>query len=93
MFIKILNRTLEKYGTLDKVTIHKTFVEEVHTGKLTFGKADGALIMNEYRYTPESVPDPVVAKDAYYFPVIQYTNGQGDIVFPDDWKTKEFQAK
>jgi branched-chain amino acid transport system substrate-binding protein len=93
MFIKILNRTLEKYGTLDKVTIHKIFVEEVQTGKLTFSKADGALIMNEYRYNAETVPDPVVAKDGYYFPVIQYTNGKGDIVFPDDWKVKAFMAK
>jgi len=92
MFIKILNRTLEKYGTLDKVTIHKTFVEEVHTGKLSFGKADGALIMNEYRYTPESVPDPVVAKDGYYFPVIQYTEGVGKIVFPEDWAEAAFAA-
>jgi len=92
MFIKILNRTLEKYGKLDKVTIHKTFVEEVHTGKLTFGKADGALIMNEYRYTPESVPDPVVALDGYYFPVIQYTEGVGKIVFPEDWAEAEFAA-
>jgi branched-chain amino acid transport system substrate-binding protein len=75
------------------VTIHKTFVEEVQTGKLTFGKADGALIMNEYRYNADSVPDPVVAKDGYYFPVIQYTNGKGEIVFPDDWKVKNFQAK
>ena len=93
MFIKILNRTLEKYGKLDKETIHKVIVDEVQTGKLTFSKADGALIMNEYRYTADSVPDPVVAKDAYYFPVIQYTNGKGDIVFPDDWKVKDFQAK
>ena len=92
MFIKILNRTLEKYGKLDKVTIHKTFVEEVHTGKLTFGKADGALIMNEYRYTPESVPDPVVALDGYYFPVIQYTEGVGKIVFPEVWAEAEFAA-
>lgn len=92
MFIKILNRTLEKHGALDKVTIHKTFVEEVHTGKLTFGKADGALIMNEYRYTPESVPDPVVAKDGYYFPVIQYTEGVGKIVFPEDWAEAAFAA-
>lgn len=92
MFIKILNRTLEKYGRLDKVTIHKTFVEEVHTGKLTFGKADGALIMNEYRYTPESVPDPVVARDAYYFPVIQYTDGVGQIVYPEDWAEAKFVA-
>jgi branched-chain amino acid transport system substrate-binding protein len=93
MFIKILKRTLDKYGKLDKETIHKTIVEEVQTGKLTYGKADGALIMNEYRYTADSVPDPVVAKDGYYFPVIQYTNGKGDIVFPEDWKTKDFMAK
>lgn len=93
MFIKILKRTLEKYGKLDKDTIHKLIVEEVQTGKLTFGKADGALIMNEYRFGPESVPDPVVAKDGYYFPVIQYANGNGDIVFPDDWKVKDFQAQ
>ncbi len=93
MFIKLLNRTLEKYGKLNKETIHKIFREEVHTGKLTFGKADGALIMNEYRYTADTVPDPVVAKDGYYFPVIQYTNGKGDIVYPDDWKSKTFQAK
>jgi branched-chain amino acid transport system substrate-binding protein len=93
MFIKILKRTIEKYGKLDKETIHKCIVEEVQTGKLTYGKADGALIMNEYRYTSASVPDPVVAKDGYYFPVIQYTDGKGSIVFPDDWKEKDFQAQ
>lgn len=93
MFIKILKRTLEKYGELNKVNIHKIFVEEVQTGKLTYSKADGALIMNEYRYTPESVPDPVVGKDAYYFPVIQYAEGKGSIVFPEDWKHKDLKAK
>jgi len=93
MFIKILKRTLEKYGKLDKESIHKIFVEEVQTGKLTFSKADGALIMAEYRYDADSVPDPVVGKDAYYFPVIQYMNGQGAIVFPEDWKDKDFEIK
>ena len=92
MFIKILNRALIKYGTLDKESIHKTIVEEVQTGKLTYGKADGALIMNEYRYTPESLPDPVVAKDAYYFPVIQYKNGTGEIVYPENFAVKGFRA-
>ncbi len=93
MFIKILKRTLEKYGKLDKESIHKIFVEEVQTGKLTFSKADGALIMAEYRYDADSVPDPVVGKDAYYFPVIQYMNGKGAIVFPEDWKDKDFEIK
>lgn len=92
-FIKIARRALEKYGTLDKVSIHNTIVEEVNTGKLTFGAADGALIMNEYRYTAETMPDPVIARDAYYFPVIQYTKGEGAIVFPDDWQVKKFEPK
>lgn len=93
MFIKILKRTLEKYGEINKENIHKIFVEEVQTGKLTFSKADGALIMNEYRYDADSVPDPVVGKDAYYFPVIQYTDGKGAIVYPEDWKEKDFEPK
>jgi len=91
MFIKVLKRTLDKYGEINKVNIHKIFLEEVQTGKLTYSKADGALIMNEYRYTADSVPDPVVGKDAYYFPVIQYTNGKGEIVYPEDWKQKDFE--
>jgi branched-chain amino acid transport system substrate-binding protein len=68
-------------------------VDEVYTGKLTFGAADGALIMNEYKYASDTLPDPVIARDAYYFPVIQYKNGKGAIIFPDDWKTKEFEPK
>jgi branched-chain amino acid transport system substrate-binding protein len=93
MFIKILKRTLEKYGEITKENIHRIFVDEVQKGQLTFSKADGALIMNEYRYNADSVPDPVVGKDAYYFPVIQYTDGKGAIVYPDDWKEKDFEAK
>ena len=90
-FIKILNRTLEKYGKLDKETIHKVFVEEVNTGKLTFSKADGAIIMNEYRYTAETMPDPVVARDGYFFPVIQYKDGKGSIVYPPDWADRKLE--
>ena len=92
LFIKILKRTLEKYGKLDKETIHKVIVEEVNTGKLTYAKADGAIIMNEYRYSPETNPDPVVARDAYFFPVIQYKGGVGKIVYPADWAEAEFMA-
>ncbi len=92
LFVKILQRTLEKYGKLDKETIHKVMVDEVNTGKLTYSKADGAIIMNEYRYTGESMPDPIVARDAYFFPVIQYTGGVGKIVYPEDWAEAKFMA-
>jgi branched-chain amino acid transport system substrate-binding protein len=91
--IKLLHRTLEKEGKLDKESVHKVMIEEVNTGKLTFSKADGALIMNEYKYTADTMPDPVLGRDAYFFPVIQYKGGKGAIVYPDDWATKEFEAK
>lgn len=91
-FIKILQRANEKYGKLDKETIHKVMVEEVNTGKLTYSKADGAIIMNEYRYNMDTMPDPVVARDGYFFPVIQYKGGKGSIVYPEDWAEAEFVA-
>jgi branched-chain amino acid transport system substrate-binding protein len=93
MFIKILQRTNELHGVLDKKTIHKTMVEEVNTSKLTYGKKDGAIIMNEYRYTAETMPDMVVAPDAYFFPILQYQEGKGYMIFPDIWKERDFQQK
>ncbi|MGD9125534.1 MAG: hypothetical protein PVG60_10590, partial [Desulfarculaceae bacterium] len=91
--LKILKRTLERDGKLDKVSIHKTMVEEVNTGKLTYTEADGAIIMKEYKYTAATMPDPVLGPTNYFFPVIQYKGGKGQIVFPADWATKEFEAK
>jgi branched-chain amino acid transport system substrate-binding protein len=93
MFIKILNRAYDVHGKLDKETIHNIMVEEVNTGKLTYGKADGAIIMNEYKYTPETMPDMVVGPDAYFFPILQYKAGKGHIIFPEDWKQKDFELK
>lgn len=91
-FVKILERTLAKHGKLDKETIHKVIVEEVNTGQLTYSKADGAIIMNEYRYNMETMPDPVVGRDGYFFPVIQYKAGKGAIVYPEDWAEAKFMA-
>lgn len=92
-FIKLLQRTNELYGKLDKETIHKTMVDEMNTGKLTYGRKDGAIIMNEYKYIPETLPDPIVASDAYFFPILQYKDGQGYIIYPDAWKVKDFEMK
>jgi len=93
MFIKILQRTNELHKILDKETIHKTMVEEVNTGKLTYGKKDGAIIMNEYKYTAATMPDMVVAPDAYFFPILQYQQGKGYMIFPETWKEQDFQQK
>jgi branched-chain amino acid transport system substrate-binding protein len=40
----------------------------------------------------DTMPDPVVAKDAYFFPVIQYKGGVGKIVYPEDWAEAKFMA-
>jgi branched-chain amino acid transport system substrate-binding protein len=91
LLIKVLKRTLEKHNKLDKEVIHSVIKDELYTGKLTFTSEDGALIMNEFRYNDKTMPDPVIARDGYYFPVIQYMDGKGSIVFPDDWKSKNIE--
>lgn len=85
---KILERTQEKYGTVNSENITKILKDELMTGKLTY--KDG-VIMKEYKYTPETWPDPVVDKDHYIFPVIQYWNGKGNIVWPEDQKKADLQ--
>jgi branched-chain amino acid transport system substrate-binding protein len=48
--------------------------------------------MHEYKFTQDTIPDPVIGKGEYIFPVIQYSGGQGQIVFPPDVKTTDFKA-
>lgn len=85
MFIKVAKRTLEKTGALNAETIRKVVIDELITGKLTYTKADGAITVNRFQYTPESIPDPVVGPDDWYLPIIQYKAGKDKIVFPTDW--------
>lgn len=92
-FIKIARAALKEYGKLDRETIHKTMVNQVDTGKLTYGIKDGALIMKEYKYTSQSMPDPVVGPDEYFFPVIQYMNGKGSIIYPAEFKQRNLEVK
>jgi branched-chain amino acid transport system substrate-binding protein len=89
-FIKILNVTIEDSGELTRETIYKTAQDKVWTGKLTY--TDG-IIMSSYDYSEDTIPDPVVGKGHYIFPVLQYSGGVGNIVWPDEWKTTTLQAK
>jgi branched-chain amino acid transport system substrate-binding protein len=87
--LKILQRTLAKYGSLSSDNIYKVARDELWTGQLTY--TDG-IIMNEYKFTSDSIPDPVIGKGEYIFPVIQYKGGTGQIVFPPDVKQTNFTA-
>lgn len=89
-FIKIAERALEKHGELSRETIFDIVKSEVNTGKLSYTKADGAIIMSSYTYTAESAPDPLLGKEGYFFPVIQYKTGKGYVVYPDDVKEQDF---
>jgi branched-chain amino acid transport system substrate-binding protein len=89
-FVKVLQRTLTKYGKITSEDIHKIVVDEVNTGKLTYTEADGSILMKEYKFTPETDPDPVVGPDYYFFPVIQYENGKSYAIYPESMKARNF---
>ena len=92
-FIKVARHVLEKYKNMDRESFYKVLVEEVDTGKLTFSQQDGALIQKLYKYTSESMPDPVVGPDYYFFPVLQYFDGKGTVIYPDSAKEKDIVLK
>ncbi len=82
-FIKVLQETLKDYGSLTRENIFNEGKEKVMTGKLTL--KDG-IIHKEYKYTPETWPDPVVDQEHYMFPVVQYFGGKGTVVWPDSFQ-------
>jgi branched-chain amino acid transport system substrate-binding protein len=47
-------------------------------------------MMETYVYTPETAPDPVVGEGYYTFPVLQYFDGEGKIIFPTAWAEQPF---
>ena len=90
LFIKLAQLTLDKEGVLDSDSIRKVALEDLLTGKLTYSASEGAVCVTRFRYTAESLPDPVVGPDDWYLPVIQYKSGKGRIVFPEAWAQEKF---
>ncbi len=89
-FIKILQTTLQDYGELTSETLYKTGKEKLWTGQLTY--TDG-IVMSEYKYTEDTIPDMVVGQGYFIFPVIQYHGGKATVIWPDEWKTGNIEAK
>lgn len=92
-FVKIAKRALEKYGELNSETITKIGREEVAEGKLTYSRAEGALMHARYGTDASSRPDPKISPADFFFPVIQYRKGSGVNVFPDDVKQAELMVR
>ncbi len=90
MFIQIAQHALEEHGELSSEAIHSWGREHLQTGEWSY--TDG-IVMEEYKYTPETMPDPVVGQGYYLFPVRQYFDGEGKIVYPPEWAEQELQPK
>ncbi len=86
-FIKIAEETLDTYGTLNRETFYKYGREKVLTGETTYRNG---IVMEEYKYTPLSAPDPVVGEGNFLFPVVQYFEGEGKILWPEVLKETDF---
>lgn len=89
-FIKVMQTTLDDQGELTSASLYRTAQDKLWTGELTY--PDG-IIMADYRYSADTVPDPVLGKDAYIFPVLQYFGGQPETIWPEDWKTADLQVR
>jgi branched-chain amino acid transport system substrate-binding protein len=89
-FIALAQATLDEYGELTSETIYTFVKEKVWTGQWTY--TDG-IVMNEYKYTADTIPDPVVGKGYYIFPVLQYFDGEGKIIFPPEWAVQQLEPK
>jgi branched-chain amino acid transport system substrate-binding protein len=89
-FLAVAQDAYEEYGELTSEAIYNFVKENVWTGEWTF---TNGIVMNEYKYTEETVPDPVVGKGFYIFPVLQYFDGEGKVIFPPEWAEQDLQAK
>jgi branched-chain amino acid transport system substrate-binding protein len=87
-FIKMLQQTLQDAGELTSDSIFKTGKDKMWTTQLTL--TDG-ILMKEYKFTPETLPDMVVGQGAFVFPVIQYFGGVGKTVWPEEIKEQDMQ--
>jgi branched-chain amino acid transport system substrate-binding protein len=87
-FIKVLQQAFKDKGELTGDSIYTTGKEKMWTGELTY--TDG-ILMKEYKFTPESLPDMLVGKGYFVFPVIQYFGGVGKTIWPDEIKEQDMQ--
>jgi branched-chain amino acid transport system substrate-binding protein len=90
LFIAVANEVYKQTGELTSEGIYNFVKDKVWTGEWTY--TDG-IVMPEYKYTAETIPDMVVGKGYYMFPVLQYFDGEGKIIYPPDWAVQQLQAK
>lgn len=86
--LRVMERANEKYGELSSENIYKVITEELWTGELTY--TDG-IMMDEFAFSEETIPDPVLGEGKYVFSVIQYFDGKGVAVYPSNAKKADLK--
>ena len=86
-FINIAEQVYQDTGELSSDAIYQFVQDEVWTGQWTY--TDG-ILFEEYKYNEQTIPDSVVGDGYYMFPVLQYFDGQGKIVYPPAWADQSF---
>jgi len=89
-FIAVAQEVYKENGSLTSDNIYQFIKDNVWTGKWTYTQG---IVMSEYKYTADTIPDPVVGKGEYIFPVLQYFGGQGKVVYPPDWAVQKLKPK
>ena len=89
-FLAIAEATYAEYGELSSEAIYTFVKENLWTGEWSY--TDG-IVMSNYAATAETVPDPVVGQGYYIFPVLQYFDGEGKVIYPPEWAVQDFTPK
>jgi branched-chain amino acid transport system substrate-binding protein len=89
-FIAIANETIKAKGELTSASLHEWAQENFATGKWTY---KNGIIMGNYEYRADTIPDPVVGQGYYIFPVLQYFDGVGKVIYPPEWAEQQLQPK
>ena len=89
-FIAMAEEACKQNGELSSEVIYNFVKDKIWTGEWTY---TGGIVMEEYKTTLDDVPDPVVGKGYYIFPVLQYFDGEGKVIYPPEWAVQELSPK
>jgi branched-chain amino acid transport system substrate-binding protein len=90
LFIALAKAVYRETGELTSESIYTFVKDKVWTGEWAY--TDG-IVMSRYEYRPETIPDPVVGKGYYIFPVLQYFDGEGKVIYPPEWAVQQLEPK
>ena len=88
-FIQIAKSAYEEYGELSREILYEVGQDQLWAGELVF---EDGIVHEKYMYTEDTVPDPKVGEGYFIFPVLQYFDGEGQIVWPDSFKEADLQV-